>query len=406
MRWKIAIPLALALLVALPALPVNLVGTPSEALVNGLGPVTMTQVASGLVNPIGIFNADDGSGRLFFIEQRGIIRVMDGGVLQPTPWMDMRAKVQCCGERGLLGMAFHPDFATNGILFLSFSRAGPGGAFDNVIQKFVVSPPRTGTPDPNSGVDFLVITNPFSNHNGGNIVFGPDGYLYWGKGDGGSGGDPFGNGQNPNTLLGKMLRLDVDHPDAARGKLYSIPNGNPFRTGGGAPEVYMMGLRNPWRWSFDRQTGDLWIGDVGQNLNEEVDYIPAGMGAGWNFGWNRWEGHLMYTFPSTPTGFIFPVAEYPHGLDCSITGGYLYRGPSETLQGTYLYGDYCSGILRGARGAVFPIEIITGAGHTGAFASVPLLYTGKSITAFGEDEAGNVYFTDYNGGAIFRIGAP
>jgi glucose/arabinose dehydrogenase len=349
--------------------------------------INLVQVASGLTSPILATHAGDGSGRMFFVEQRGLVHQRVGGTMDPVPWLDVRSKVVCCGERGLLGLAFHPNFETNGIAIISYTRAGDGAT---VIEKLTVANPLTGRPSPNGQV-VLTHPQPFSNHNGGGVAFGPDGNLYIAIGDGGSGGDPQNNAQNPNNLLGKMVRINVD---GASG--YTVPAGNMFPNGnGGRAEICSMGLRNPWRWSFDRGTGDLWIADVGQNLWEEVNRVDAGTPCGQNYGWRPWEGFYPYNpvealNPARLDDWTFPVIAYNHFPHCSVTGGYVHRGPGTVLEGAYLYGDYCSGVVWALIGA------------EGVYANVQLLDTPYNISSFGEDEAGNVYLVHY-GGAVYRI---
>ncbi len=244
-------------------------------------------------------------------------------------------------EQGLLGLAFHPNYATNGKYYVNYT----DGSGDTRVVEFLVS----SNPDSASSTErqVLFVDQPYSNHNGGHLEFGPDGKLYVGLGDGGSGGDPQGNGQRLSTLLGKMLRIDVD-----AGTPYAVPSDNPFVGRAGARgEIWSYGLRNPWRYSFDSETGDMWIGDVGQDAWEEVDYEPAGQG-GRNYGWNRMEGSHCYPAGSScdPSGFVLPIAEYDHRAGCSITGGYVYRGTAlPELRGTYFYGDYCTGLVRSLR---------------------------------------------------------
>jgi glucose/arabinose dehydrogenase len=340
--------------------------------------------ATGLSNPIGLVNAGDGSGRLFVLEQAGLIRIIQEGQVLGEPFLDISSQVSCCGERGLLGLAFHPNYRENGFFYLNYSDLN-----DNTsISRFSVGddPNRA---DPESEVRLLGVEQPFRNHNGGVTEFGPDGYLYLGLGDGGSAGDPQNNGQNPDTLLGSILRLDVDG-----GEPYAIPPDNPFLEGGGAPEVWAYGLRNPWRFSFDRETGDLYIADVGQNAWEEINFLPEGSPGGGNFGWNLFEGTHPYSTSNPPEGvdLIYPVAEYDHSLGCSVTGGFVYRGQDlPDWQGIYLYGDYCSGLIWG----LFR-------DGEGSWQNRELFETGAFIASFGEDEAGEVYFADRQGG-VFRL---
>lgn len=339
------------------------------------------QVVSGLEHPIGIANAHDGSGRLFIIEQPGRIRVAQNGQLLDAPFLDISARVGANGsERGLLGLAFHPHYKENGYFYVNYT----DNSGNTVIARFqVTADPNIA--DPNSEKKLLGVQQPFPNHNGGSTVFGPDGYLYLGLGDGGSGGDPFGNGQSTNTMLGKILRIDVDNGDP-----YAIPPDNPFAAGGGNAEIWAYGLRNPWRFSFDAANGDLYIGDVGQDSWEEIDYLPAGSPGGANFGWNAMEGKHPYNGSDSPS-FVAPVAEYSHSGNCSVTGGYVYRGKAlPEWNGVYLYGDYCSGKIWGL--------LKTGTG----WLSQPLFDPQMSISSFGVDEDGEIYLAWYGGG-IYRL---
>lgn len=381
------------------ATPAEAVAAPSPTQEASGGPATSfpnpegygwTPVASGLSNPIAIANAGDGSGRLFVLEQQGRIRIIRDGALQKQPFLDISAKVDCCGERGLLGLAFHPNFEENGFFYVNYIEKVEGRHGDTVIARFQVSE-NPDQADPASETRLLSVVQPYPNHNGGSTVFGPDGYLYLGLGDGGSGGDPLGNGQNTGTLLGKILRLDVDGAEP-----YAIPADNPFAQGGGAPEVWAYGLRNPWRFSFDRLTGDLWIGEVGQNAWEEIDYLPAGSPGGVNFGWNYREGTHPFAGneSSLPAGvtLIDPVAEYGHDQGVSVTGGFVYRGGQlPEWRGIYLYGDYGSGFIWGLFQA-----------PDGAWQNSLLFQTGMNISSFGEDEAGEIYLADYSG-SLYRL---
>lgn len=343
-------------------------------------------VISDLSNPVGMANAGDGSGRLFILEQAGRIRIVKDGTLLAEPFLDIVSQVDCCGERGLLGLAFDPDYETNGFFYINYIDLNG----NTVIARWQVS----GNPDlADAGSESMLmeIAQPFPNHNGGGMAFGPDGYLYLGLGDGGSGGDPLGNGQNPNSVLGKILRLDVTSAEP-----YAVPSDNPFVQGDGAPEVWAWGLRNPWRFSFDRLNGDLWIGDVGQGSWEEINYLPAGSPAGANFGWNYREG--MHPFarseaaPPADLVLIDPVAEYGHDQGISVTGGYVYRGAQlPELSGIYLYGDYGSGLVWG---------LLRDA--EGDWQNALLFQTGLTITSFGEDEQGEVYLVNYRG-ELYRL---
>jgi len=340
---------------------------------------TWQSVASGLQNPVGIANAADQTSRLYILEQSGLVRVLQGGVVSELPFLDVRSKVSCCGERGLLGLAFHPDYVNNGTIYVNYTEVGG----DTVIARFSTAADNPEQIDPESEDILLNITQPYANHNGGGMAFGPDGYLYIGLGDGGSANDPHGNAQNTNTLLGKILRIDVNE-----GEYYAIPQGNPFVTGGGLPEIWAYGLRNPWRFSFDSHTGNFYIGDVGQNAWEEVDFWPVMAPSGANFGWNFREGtHEIEGVPPVDLQLVEPVAEYEHDQGCSVTGGVVYRGKAlPEWDGVYVYGDYCSGKIWG----LLPTA-------SGAWQNKLLFETGFKITAFGQDEAGEVYLVDYSG---------
>ncbi len=359
-----------------------------DALKLALRPVT-----SGLRNPLYVTHAGDGSGRLFVVERPGVIRVIVDGSLAEAPFLDLRDRVGSSGsEQGLLGLAFAPDYSRSGHFFVNYTdRRG-----DTVVSRFTVFA-NPDVADPRSEFLVLKLPQPAANHNGGMLLFGPDGYLWIGTGDGGAANDRFGNGQNPDTLLGKMLRLDVT---TNRSVPYLVPGDNPWVNADWngrsvRDEIWAVGLRNPWRYSFDRATGDLWIADVGQNLYEEVHYVPAGAAGGLNFGWPIMEG--THCFPQTAdcqrAGLEIPVAEYAHGAgDCSVTGGYVYRGTQfPALVGVYLYGDYCSGRIWGL------------AREGDGWRSVLLLETGLNISSFGEDEAGELYVTDLRRGGVYRI---
>ncbi len=344
------------------------------------------QIAGNLLRPIGLANAGDGLGRLFIIEQAGVIRVLQDGDLLPVPFLDISDQVDCCGERGLLGLAFHPEYARNGEFFVHYSDLNG----DTVLARFQVDlAERPDQADPDSQVIILRVAQPYGNHNGGTVAFGLDGYLYLGLGDGGSGGDPLGNAQNLDSLLGKLLRLDVDSGDP-----YAIPPDNPYAQGGGAPEIWASGLRNPWRFSFDRLTGDLFIGDVGQSSWEEIDFLPAGGPGGANFGWNYREGAHPFSTSSPPGELLFtdPVAEYGRDQGITVIGGVVYRGGQlPEWEGIYLYGDYGSGFIWG----LFQ-------GADGSWRNAVLFETGSSITSFGQDENGEVYYVDLAGN-LFRL---
>jgi glucose/arabinose dehydrogenase len=325
-------------------------------------------IASGLTRPVDLQSAYDGSGRLFIIEKYGVIRLFKDGLLLQEPFLNIDDRVNDRGnEMGLLGFAFHPNFEQNGYFYVNYT--GEGG--HTFISRFQAS---GDTADPNSETILLTVNQPYPNHNGGAVTFGPDGYLYLGLGDGGAGGDPLKNGQNTESLLGKILRIDVDQGDP-----YAIPADNPFGN-----EVWAYGLRNPWRISFDQMTGDLWIGDVGQNVWEEIDYLPAGSPSGANFGWSIMEASYGYDGEAQP-GLLLPAAEYSHDFGCSVTGGYVYRGAMPEWNGVYLYGDYCSGIIWGL------INV------NGQWQSQVLFEAGTTITSFGQDESGEVYLLSDTG---------
>ena len=354
--------------------------------------IALQTVLTGLPQPTAIAHAGDA--RLFLTLQRGQIAVVPDGSLQPTAFLDIRLLVSCCGERGLLGLAFHPRYSENGFFFVDYTNL----TGDTVIARYRVSDGNANIADPSSGVTLLTIPQPFSNHNGGQLAFGPDGYLYIGMGDGGSANDPMCNAQRDESLLGKILRIDVD-ANANTSPFYGIPPDNPFAAPGGPrDEIWAKGLRNPWRFSFDRLTGDLYIGDVGQGAREEVDFQPAGSPGGENYGWKAMEGTACGGGGTLgcPTGIptcnasnlVRPILEYPHsGGDCSITGGYVHRGTSfPQLAGTYLYGDYCTGKIWGAT------RNAAGTWSTRLFSP-----RAASLTTFGEDVAGRLYLATEGG---------
>jgi glucose/arabinose dehydrogenase len=331
-----------------------------------------------------VTNAGDGSGLLYALGQNGIISVVSGSVAQQTPFLNIDSEVASGGEQGLLGLAFHPDYASNGRFFVNYTNNDG----DTVISEFARGPGSSGevVADPNSERILLTIDQPFANHNGGGIGFGPDGYLYIGMGDGGGGGDPQGNGQSLSTLLGKFLRIDVDSGDP-----YGIPADNPFADGSGAPEIWSYGWRNPWRWSFDRATGNLFVGDVGQNTVEEIDAEPAGVG-GRNYGWNIMEGDLCFrTDPCSADGLTPPVAvNHRENGECAIIGGYVYRGGAYAdLVGTYLFSDNCSDTLWAFEA---DSAIATGQAEAQDVGSA-----GFNPTSFGEDESGELYLVNGRG---------
>lgn len=352
--------------------------------VGGIPTLRARLVASGLLRPLDLQSAAGDRERVYVVEQGGRVRVLRDGQLQAAPFLDVSDRVSTGGERGLLGLAFHPQFAQSRRLFVNYTnRVG-----DTHVSEFRAS--SSDAADPASERVLLRIAQPFSNHNGGGLAFGGDGRLYVGTGDGGSGGDPLGNSQRLDTLLGKMLRIDVDGASP-----YAVPADNPFRTTPGAmPEIWASGLRNPFRFSFDRLTGELFIGDVGQGAREEIDVAPARQG-GQNYGWNVTEGSLCFS-PSSGcnrTGLTAPVYEYDHSQGCSVTGGVVYRGcRMPDLAGTYFFGDFCRGFVRSFR-------------HVGGQATDvrewPLSGIG-AVSSFGLDADGEVYVVDYDG-EVYRL---
>jgi glucose/arabinose dehydrogenase len=355
---------------------------------DGAVPVALQQVAAGLGVPL-YLTAPPGDSRLFIIEKGGAIRVVKDGALLPTPFLDLSTRVSNGAEQGLLGLAFDPAYAANGRFIVHYTDASGS----TTVSAYRVSAADPDQADPTSEAVLLTVAQPFPNHNGGQIAFGPDGMLYIGLGDGGGGGDPAGRGQSLADLLGDILRVDV-----GSGTGYTVPADNPFVGQAGAqPEVWSYGLRNPWRFSFDAATGDLYIADVGENAWEEVDVVTAAAGAGRgnNFGWKVMEGRHCSAGPNCDPGqFTLPVLEYSHASGCSITGGFVYRGAAiPALQGHYFYADYCSGWVRSFRlqdgQAVEPHQW-------------PTLAPGGQIPSFGQDAAGELYVMNA-GGQVFRI---
>lgn len=369
------------------------------------GLVELEAVAGGFSSPVALANAGDE--RLFVVEQPGRIRIIgaDGEVL-PTPFLDIAERVKDANsEEGMLGLAFHPDYAQNGEFFVNYTwDPGPGDDRTRVSRFRVTADPNVA--DPDSEEVLLEFAQPFSNHNGGDLKFGPDGYLYVSSGDGGSAGDPLDLAQNPSTLLGKILRIDVDGeggagngPDCtlAADAGYTIPPSNAFGDGpggAGCDEIYILGLRNPWRMSFDRATGDLWIADVGQFEIEEVDFVPAGSGGGLNMGWRCFEGSQPFDLEDCDGSYLDPVFEYPHTMgNCSVTGGFVYRGEDfPSLQGQYFFSDFCNPAIRSLSG---PVD---------ALVETEVLPAGDFIlSTFGEDRRGELYGADILEGIVYRI---
>jgi glucose/arabinose dehydrogenase len=346
----------------------------------------MVSFATGLTNPVSIANAGDS--RLFVVDQEGYIRIVDpNGKVNDLPFLDIHDRVTFGGERGLLGLAFHPDYKTNGYFYVNY--VGKGDVTH--ISRFKASSSNPDMADADSEVAILTQPQPFINHNGGNLCFGPDGFLYIGLGDGGSEGDPGNRAQNPKQFLGKMLRIDVNN-----GNPYAIPASNPFynsKTTLG--EIWALGLRNPWRFSFDRLTGDLWIGDVGQDAIEEIDFQPSGDKGGENYGWRCYEGNKIYNDSEcdSKTTFTPPIYTYPHGEECSVTGGFVYRGTqSSSYYGQYFFADYCSD-------RIWTLHKEAGNWVKEDFGHFP----GNSFTTFGEDAQGQLYIAGAKSKTIFKV---
>ena len=347
------------------------------------GVLSTLSFAPSLKSPVFLTHARDQSGRLFIVEQPGIIRILEKGKLLEAPFLDIKERVLFGGEQGLLGLAFHPEYRLNGRFFVNYTRKDDGAT---VIAEYHRSEQvdRAGREER----VLLLIPQPYPNHNGGMIAFGPDGYLYIGMGDGGSGGDPQNRAQNKDELLGKLLRIDVNNLVP-----YGIPTDNPFLKSKESHEVFAIGLRNPWRFSFDRETGDLWLADVGQNRWEEVNVVRKGG----NYGWHVMEGFHCFNLqePCGKEKFTSPVLEYDHqGGRCSIIGGYVYRGRAiPALVGVYIYGDYCSG-------EVLAVRTAEGGGLGGE--PYLLLRTKVHISSFGEDDRGELYVLDHEG-AVYQL---
>ena len=352
--------------------------------------LTLTPLVSGLSSPLGLEQANDGSGRLFVVEQGGTIRIIQNGSVLSQPFLDISSKVITGGEMGLLGVTFHPNFQQSGKLYVNYVRSS-SGQIQSVIAEYQLAASNPNQADPASERILLTVNQVgnFSNHKAGQLAFGPDGFLYFGLGDGGSEGDPFGNGQNTQTLLGKLMRIDVDA--TSPGLQYRVPPDNPFVGGGGLPEIWAFGFRNPWRFSFDRPTGRLFLGDVGQDSFEEVDIVTKGG----NYGWNIMEGLHCFNPPSgcNMTGLVLPIAEYSHAEGDAIIGGYVYHGAAiPALQGAYIFGDLGSG----------KIWALTQPSPN-TFTRTLLATTGKFTSSLGQDQSGELYLVDYSGGNIFKI---
>ena len=348
-------------------------------------PIAFERIYDGLNRPVGYIDVDDGSGRFFIVEQGGRILVSVGGDLLRNPLLDISDQVSSGSEQGLLGVALDPGFNENGRIFVSYTDQDG----NSQIVRYIIAADDPNRLDPESAFTILSLDQPRPNHNGGDIKFGPDGYLYIGFGDGGGQGDPQGNAQNPAVLFAKNLRIDVSGDQEP----YGIPADNPFVDDPNfAPETFTWGFRNPWRVSFDRETGDLWIGDVGQNDIEEIDLVPAGT-SGQNFGWPILEGNECYQDAGCdPSAFTAPVDQYTHDYGCSVTGGYVYRGSAiPDLVGTYLFADYCTGYLWG----LIP-------NGDGTFTATDHIETEMNPSSFAEDASGELYLVDLSG-AVYRI---
>jgi len=351
--------------------------------------VSFSRIASGLSSPVAMGMPNDGSGRLFFVEQAGRVKVRQPNGTIGT-YLDISSKVNSSGtEQGMLGIAFHPSFTSNRYVFVSYTDSG--GTL--VVARFQAASIGANSVAPGTETDVISVPHPnYQNHNGGQLAFGTDGYLYIGTGDGGGAGDPYNNAHDTTKLAGKILRIDINRTCGSPPDSYCVPSGNPFHNA-----VWEYGLRNPWRFSFDRSGGSLWVGDVGQNSWEEIDHVGKGVG-GKNFGWDCWEGtheyppggpQASYCTPLSTT--VQPVAQYDHNSgDCAVIGGFIYRGSrySANMAGVYLYGDYCSGVVRGY--------------YNG---SQRVLYrSGQNITSFGQDTSGELYATAQNGG-VYHVTA-
>ncbi|HZU32405.1 MAG TPA: PQQ-dependent sugar dehydrogenase [Candidatus Angelobacter sp.] len=346
-------------------------------------------VTSGLNSPLDLEQPNDGTGRLFVVEQGGTIRIIQNGALLPQPFLDISSKVIVQGEMGLLGVTFHPGFSTNRKFYVNYVR-NQGGQFQSVIAEYQASATDPNHSDP--ATERILLTanqvNNFTNHKAGQLAFGPDGFLYFGLGDGGGSGDPFGHGQNTQVLLGKMMRIDVNATSA--GRQYAIPPDNPFAAGGGLPEIYASGFRNPWRFSFDAPSGRLFVADVGESSFEEIDIVQKGG----NYGWNTMEGDHCFNPPSNcnMTGLSLPIVEISHSDAEAVIGGFIYHGSAiPALDGMYVFGD-----LNGK------IRALT-ENPANTFTLSQLMDTGFNISSFGRDSSGELYVVDISGGRVLKI---
>jgi glucose/arabinose dehydrogenase len=346
-------------------------------------------VVSGLNSPLDLEQPNDGSGRLFVVEQGGTIRIIQNGSLLPQAFLNISSKVIVQNEMGLLGLTFHPSFQTNRKFYVNYVR-NAGGQFQSVIAEYLASPTNANQSDPATERILLTVdqVGNFDNHKAGQLAFGPDGFLYFGLGDGGSGGDPFGHGQSTATLLGKMMRIDVN--STSPGLQYAIPPDNPFAAGGGLPEIYAIGFRNPWRFSFDRTTGRLFMADVGQDKFEEIDIVQKGG----NYGWNTMEGVHCFNPPSgcNMAGLTLPIVEISHPEAIAVIGGFIYHGTAIAgMQGMYIFGDLS--------GKIWSLTENPANQFTRALLASP----GFNISSFGQDAAGELYVVDIAGGRVLKI---
>jgi glucose/arabinose dehydrogenase len=351
--------------------------------------IGMQVVVSGLSSPLDLEQPNDSSGRLFVVQQGGTIRIIQNGALLPQPFLDISAKVIAQDEMGLLGITFHPSYSTNRKFYVNYVR-NLGGQFQPVIAEYQASATDPNHSDPATERILLTVNQVgnFTNHKAGQLAFGPDGFLYFGLGDGGSGGDPFGHGQNTQILLGKMMRIDVN--STSPGRQYAIPSDNPFASGGGLPEIYAFGFRNPWRFSFDLPSGRLFVADVGQNSFEEIDIVQKGG----NYGWNTMEGDHCFNPPSgcNMAGLSLPITEISHPEGEAAIGGFVYHGPAiPSLDGMYVFGD-----LNGKIWALTENPANT-------FTRSQLMDAGFNISSFGRDAAGELYVVDISGGRVLKI---
>jgi glucose/arabinose dehydrogenase len=381
----------IATVLAILAITLTTGGATNAQMATAFDPATfdlaLQPVADGFERPVDLVDAGDGSGRLFVVEQEGRILIVRDGAVAKQPFLDLTDRVGCCGERGLLSLVFHPGYAENGLLYVDYTDLNG----DTQIIRFGVAADDPDRADPATATTILTVEQPASNHNGGRLRFGPDGYLYISLGDGGGGNGQ--NGQSLETLLGKLLRIDVDHQ--ANGQPYAIPADNPFvDTPNARPEIWALGLRNPWRFDFDRVTGDIWIGDVGSSTYEEVNLLPAGSGGGQNFGWDAMEGNDCRDAEATNNcaDFVAPISGFDRDAGCVVTGGTVYRGEQvPALVGIYLFADYCgSGIWGLGRDAA------------GNWVTTGPVAAGSHVVSFGQDAVGELYVVDLDG-TISRI---